>query len=512
MDTGLWTLGYGHWAMDIGHWVFPVSPPGFEFHAAESSLVQYKQSPIYSLYQNNMNSDQNKASKRSCLLAFLIVFVVIPFSLIALGLFLWFARQSSGRKQLQAKLASIQKKGYPIDDASVDAYYKGLTDPTNSNAWLAILATVQGPEFEASIKGVPIVGDAPEPPRKLDMQWNEEAVAKAFLEKWRPLSDELLRLSIDAKAVRFPIVFDSLESIDMKRLQAFRSVARVLNLRCLVAMRNRDSAEVRETLAGLIGMSRVISAEPMLVGHLVSMAIDGVAIGALKDAIKNDVLNTSDLQYLLPKTMELANIGKDWEVAYAGERALALPVFTDAKRAKESGVTTVFSNSRDAVLYVNLIDDILDISTDDLAEFRSKVKLVESKLRSQSDAGLLAQFDSLLTMQIIPAVQASGDAFIRRALQHRIAALAIVLRIHEDIQGKLPNTLDELTEIQNMEPFSPTKTQRFGFRLVGNSARLWGGSFRDAFAIPSEPPVLSEEEPDRTGAEFWMWELPIVGK
>ena len=455
-----------------------------------------------------MNSRQEKSAKRSCLFTVILVFVVIPFSLMVLALSLWFAAQASGSKQLKAKLANITKKGYPIDDASLDAFYKSRTDPTNTDAWLAILEIVNSSEFGASTEGVPYVGNVAEPPQRLTAEWKEEAAAMAFLEKWKPLSDELLRLSIDSKAVRMPIVFDSLNT-DFKRTQVFRSLARILSLRSYVAARNRDSAGVRDAVLGMLGLSRAISGEPMLVSQLVSNALDGIAIGSLKVALKNDVLNSVDLQLLLPKTMELANIGKDWETAYAGERALALPVFTDIARAKAAGINAVFSNSRDAVFYIDLMERALEVPTEELTEFRARLQEVDSQLDKR---GLLAKLDSLTTMQIAPAVHACGDAFIRRALQHRIASLAIVLRLHEDTHGKFPSTLDELTEIKKMESFSPSNSQRFGFRLEGSNAKLWGGSFRDAFFIPSEPPLISQEEPDTSGAEYWLWELPRIEK
>ena len=57
----------------------------------------------------------DKAAKRSCLILSILIFVVLPFSLIALGLLLWFGRESFGRSQLKARIASLAKQGYPVD-------------------------------------------------------------------------------------------------------------------------------------------------------------------------------------------------------------------------------------------------------------------------------------------------------------------------------------------------------------------------------------------------------------
>ena len=457
-----------------------------------------------------MNQRNEKSSKRSCLFLLFLIFGVLPISLLALGLLLWFGREASGSRRLKTRIATLAKQGYPHDDATAESFYKDRTDPTNTDAWLEIIETVKSDDFGASINGIPFLGVTDEPPRELDAVWREEQIARDFLAKWKSLSSEALRLSMDAKPVRFPIVFDSFNSIDQNRLTGLRQIARLINLQGFVAMRDGNSAGVRDAVGGLLGLSRVNSGEPMVVSHLVSMAIDGMAIGLLKDAIQFDTLSEADLNFLLPRTLALSNIGKDWETAFAGERALALPLFTDRKLAKSAGVFLPFANSRDAILYIDLIDSLLDQPTDDLQEFKARLRDVDNNLSSKRGISWLTQLDSIMTMQTAPAVSASGDAFIRRAIQHRIAALAIGLRLYEDRHGKLPSSLKDLSGLpMNLEQVSPSKVQSFGYSFEKPNARLWGGTFQDAFAIPTEPPKIDQgsEETDRTGAAFWSWEL-----
>ena len=95
----------------------------------------------------------DKAAKRSCLILSILIFVVLPFSLIALGLLLWFGRESFGRSQLKARIASLAKQGYPVDNASVESQYQDRADPTHTDAWLAVLNTISSADFKASSKG-----------------------------------------------------------------------------------------------------------------------------------------------------------------------------------------------------------------------------------------------------------------------------------------------------------------------------------------------------------------------
>lgn len=460
-----------------------------------------------------MNLRQEKSSKRSCLFLLLLFFVVLPFSVVALVLLLWFGREAAGNRLLKARMTSLANQGYPVDDASAEVFYKDRTDPTDANSWLEILATAGSAEFGASTEGVPVLGNVAEPPVELKEEWKEERAARDFLEKWKSLRSDATRLSKDAKPVRFPIVFDSFNTIDTNRMGAFRTVGRLLYLQGIVAMRDGDTAGVRDSVGGLLGLARVNAGEPMVVSQLVSQAIDGMALGLLKDAIRFDLLHEVDLRLLLPQILELSNFKKDWETAFAGERALALPLFIDRRKANAAGVTPVMSNSRDAILYIDLIESILDVPMDDLSEFKTRLQAIEANLEMKTKASFLAQLDSIMTKQTMPSGAALGEAFIRSALQHRLAAIAIGLRLYEKKHGKLPSELKQLSELSmDLQQVSPTKNRSFGYRLEGSNAKLWGGSLRDVFGIPEEPPMIAPESPDtgspdREQAEFWTWEL-----
>ena len=325
----------------------------------------------------------DKAAKRSCLILSILIFVVLPFSLIALGLLLWFGRESSGRSQLKARIASLAKQGYPVDNASMESQYQDRADPTHTNAWLDVLSTITSPDFNASSKGVPYLGIDVEPPILKTDHWEEEEVTLAFLEKWKSLHAEVLRLSVDAKPVRFPIVFKSFATL-LPETQNVRQLARLLQLHGRVGLRARDSAKVRDAIDGLLGQSRVNADEPFLVSQLVSMAIDGIAIGLLKDAIQHDALSESDLLVLLPKVLASTTIGKEWQTAIAGERGTALLYFQDPKEAQLLEVRSFPARSRDGLFYIELTQEVAEIPTEDIVEFKTKLADIESKLKAKA--------------------------------------------------------------------------------------------------------------------------------
>lgn len=344
-----------------------------------------------------MHTQNEKASKRSCLFLSILVFLVLPFSFIVLGLMLWVGRESAGNRLLAARKATITKQGLPIDDASMDQFFKDRTDPTNAAAWQGILATMKTEDFKTSLKGVAILTDVVEERIVPDHEWKEEAASLAFLEKWKTLRTEVVQLSIDAKPVRFPTIFDSFSTL-LNEVQELRQVAKLLELQGRVGLRARNSTIVRENVNALLGLSQVPTGYPDLVSQLVAIAIDGIAIGLLKDALEYDVLDEADLQKLLPKILSAVKLNGDWKATVAGERGLTLPIFTDPEKAKAIGITSVPSRARDALLYLDLTDEVLEIPVENLAELKAKLHDFELKFDETAKAGLLAQFDSILSL------------------------------------------------------------------------------------------------------------------
>lgn len=394
-------------------------------------------------------------------------------------------------------------------------FYKDRTDPTNTVAWQGILATMASEDFASSLHGVAILSVANEEQILPELEWKEEAASLAFLEKWKSLHSEAVQLSIDAKPVRFPTVFDSFNT-PLTEVQDLRQVARLLELQGRVGLRNRNSTVVRENVEALMGLSRVPTGYPFLVSQLVSIAIDGISIGLIKDAVEYNVLNEADLKVLLPKVLLAANIGNDWKETVAGERGMALPVFINPRKATSAGLPSIPGRSHDALLYLDLTEGVMDVPLDNLVEFKAKLQSVEAKVQEIANANLLSKFDSIMTLQTLPAMGACGEAFIRRALQHRIAALAIGLRLHEDRNGSLPNSLEALSEIPlDLKRLSPTDKTPFGYRKDGGNAKLWGGSHKDTLSISAEPhPDQSEGEDNlaKSNRELWLWELPAGKK
>ena len=302
----------------------------------------------------------------------------------------------------------------------------------------------------------------------------------------------------------------------LTEVQELWQVAPLLELDGRVGLRARNSTVVRENVDALLGLSQVPTGYPIVVSQLVAIAMDHMAIGLLKDAIEYDVLNEADLQLLLPKVLSAVNMSDDWKATISGERGSALPIFTDPTKARALGVPFIPGRSRDALRYLDISDEVMETPVENLAEFKAKLNDLELKVEKTAKANLLAQFDSIMTMQTLPSWRAAGDAFIRRALQHRIAAIAMGLRLYEDRHASLPNSLEALSEIPlDVKRLAPTNNTSFGYRKHGGNVQLWGGSYNDPLTIAVDPHAAQTENEEnfaKYSRAFWLWELPANKK
>jgi hypothetical protein len=96
---------------------------------------------------------------------------------------------------------------------------------------------------------------------------------------------------------------------------------------------------------------------------------------------------------------------------------------------------------------------------------------------------------------------------------HRIAALAIGLRLYEARHSRFPSSLKELSSLpMDINQLAPSKERSFGYRPEGRDAKLWGSTTQDAFSISAEPPEVVAGEPANDGLTFWLWQLRAKGE
>ncbi len=456
-------------------------------------------------------TERQTRSRMGCWLLGALLFFGLPLLLLAVLVLTIVFRERTARQELLARLAERQQQGLPNDNASLDSYYRQLTSEAKTEAWLSALAELKAQGYEAAYAdlkledlyelGFPAPGAV----------WNEEVAIREFLEVWKGTHRQLQLLGIDqreqALPVRWPLEFQSFNT-ELEPIQEMRQAARLLRLKGQLAVYDRDSAGTRRSVAALLGTSEAVATHPILVASLVAIALDGMAIGLLKDALEHDVLDEGDLTAILPMLQRHATIGEGYRVAIEGEIGLALPIFDDPNLSGEEVPVGLPARSRDALIYLEHMQRIAGVPTQDLTEFQQGIDLEEASLRQQLSTGWVQRFDSIFTGLLAPAVGAAGNAFIRQCGQHRIASLAVAVRLYEKRQGQFPAVLGDLTVVGvDVTRYMPPGAQPFGYKAEKQRAVLWGAAFDRGDAIPPEPPTIDPSEPNAWVDTLWTWRL-----
>ncbi len=226
-----------------------------------------------------------------------------------------------------------------------------------------------------------------------------------------------------------------------------REVAALLWLNGQVAAYDGDSKQVISSVEALQGCARALHGEPILVSQLISIAIESEAIDLLRRGVQADLFDENELTQLLANTLSKTEISPQWKFAMQGERGFVLPVFENPALADVSSVRKLPGRWRDAVNYLDFMDEVLAVPDDDVDRFVTDLNALEMKLTQKLKGGLLERLDLLLTSIMAPSVGSCGNAFARQATQYRMASQALALRLYQRRNGRLPQSLSEIDQM-----------------------------------------------------------------
>ncbi|MDX1925562.1 MAG: hypothetical protein SFV81_03535 [Pirellulaceae bacterium] len=458
-------------------------------------------------------------ASRGCLFYGLGFFFGIPLLLALVGFLVIAGRERAAKRKLDDRLQKIVAQGLPVDNETMLSFTNSLTSKEDTKDWLAALGELTSEAFSKSTDGVPIFD-----PKATDelivpaagQTWSNEKVTRDFLTKWKDLFSRVSRLSLKqlepgTKPVRFLKEFDSLNTL-LPQTQNMRTAARLLLLNGQVAVFDRNSAKTRTNIEALLGCSRTVSGEPLLVSQLVCVSIEGMGVGLLRSALEQDVLSERDLMALLPRMLDGINISPQWKLAMQGERAMILPLFEHPELINPN-LRWLPGRNTDSLHFLDLIDQVMEVPDTDLDGFRAGLAKVEQDFRRNFEGNLFQKFDSVVTTLTTPAVSSMGGAYIRDAMQRRAAAIAIGIRLYEKRNGRMPASLEDLKSLElgelklNPAGLLPLGGKPFGYKVEDKQALLWGFDPNQASSTPAEPPSTADGSPNAIANKRWTWTL-----
>lgn len=147
--------------------------------------------------------------------------------------------------------------------------------------------------------------------------------------------------------------------------------------------------------------------------------------------------------------------------------------------------------------------------TDDLAMFRHDLQSLNGYLTDLSNKDTRTRRSANMTLAIFPDAAGTGDAFIESVMLHRLATLAVMVRIYEKKNGRLPSALEALSKVGiDVSKVTPFGDKPFGYKVEDQVATLWGFSLQEHIETPDMPPISDESNENAEQNKIWVWCLP----
>lgn len=238
--------------------------------------------------------------------------------------------------------------GYPLDLAKLNDWYPAV--PDSENAALLYVAASEHVKFEDDdYDKLPYFGDPDD--LELGPPMSEEMRARmaSFLER----NAEVYRLLHDAASYprsRYPMDLSEGHAADTSHLGQARSNARWLGFESLYKSEIADREGAVQALIALFAVGRSLADEPVFISVMVRSAVDGIAMGALTEALDRTSFEDGQLKRLSEavktsrRSVGLAEIcAVDLCGSYAGIKKQGSTDIDDWKRGLDATAVFLYS-------------------------------------------------------------------------------------------------------------------------------------------------------------------------
>lgn len=473
-------------------------------------------------------SRPNAKSPFRPILILVTLFLVVPL-LTCGGILTWvFGRQSSAAKELMAQQEALRADGKPVDDESLTAFHDSLTSDRNTDSWFRLREQTTAQGYWDGTEKIPIVGAQGVPVPPPGEPWPDEQEVRAFLSKSGPLLEKIRSLSMDemdpgTKPLRRPITYEGFLTL-LPDAQESRSFARMLNLDFDVALRDGNADRAFESIRAMQGLRRSFDGEPLLVSQLVGIAIGSIGNNMIRRALEADLFSEDQLKTIFNEIEGFKKSAELFQLAMVGERAMALPMFSDPERAREmlemetgsgGGRMTEWMTkmrSKDGVAYLEEISKFEKFPTDSMKGFRKAGEAWDANLKNQAaNASMFEKMDKAMTFISLPAIGVAARAFVREAESNNLTRLAIAARLYRYQFDRWPASLTELESVGiSSLDMETSGANPFGFQPGGddNEIVLWGIDTSQGQDIPLNQPPQSESDDDVNAG--WVYRVRMA--
>lgn len=445
-----------------------------------------------------------RAQKSGCRWLLLgLVLVPVVFLLVVAAW--WFGRNAIAARTLETRIDELRAQGEPVDDETLQRYYDTTTDPSLTLIWQSIQDQLNDSGFDRIYGSIEVLASDGRIPAA-EQPWAGESIVRDYLANHRSLVELIDSIAGQTESVRFPIEFDSLNTL-LPNAQHQRSVARLLTLRHQLACRDRDGTEATASILSLLAVMRSTQRDPLLISQLISFSTFSTAMNELRFGLADDLYDCEQLQSILEALERVDNSVDVFRVALSGERAMALTAMMNSDvhlgQVSSSPRPTLVNRPHDALATLDFYERVIPtLGSDLLASHPDLVQLSFQLEFEARQAGVLQKLDTSLTQLLQTNLENLANAYGDHEQSLRLAKTAILVRLARYEHDRWPASLDELAQPEMATgPLQPLGGKPFGYRIEPDDCvLLWGFSLTEEFQAastrqtPDEPPIQSSWE------------------
>lgn len=387
-------------------------------------------------------------------------------------LFAWFAFfRISVHLKVNKRIEALRAEGYPMSLEELDQAY-ALPVGSDNAADYYMTAFSRYVEWDSDAReGLPWVGTGKLPGRTAPLDPAIRQKAEQFLAdnaKTLPLLHE----AVDVVPCCYPVDFAH-EAIDgTSWLKKARTSAFLLSLEMLVALEHDDPNQALSTIQAELALSRSMNT-PLLIHHLVGLAIRGLAYGNIERIVNRTVLTDEQLE-TLSRWVEQSRGAENAQQAFIGERCFGLDAFRGSAKHLAGSLNSSSKiaaliliprkilgfHDRDMLGYVNVMQDYIEA-----AALPPREQLVRSEAIDQLING--PRRLGLLTQMLMPALSRVSVLYVRSVAHRYVVRTALAVERYRQAEGRRPHALADLVPAYlEVVPQDPFDGQDLRYRLL----------------------------------------------
>ncbi|MBI1370571.1 MAG: hypothetical protein GC162_18190 [Planctomycetes bacterium] len=359
------------------------------------------------------------------------------------------------RHQVNLMLSDIRTRGEPANAAELDAWYERVPagEPNQAEAILDALTYMWIPSDDDTLAKLPLIGKASLP--KAGEAWPPE-VREAVDDLLKTDSGAIQRL-VAARGIqksRYPVNLSLGFMTPLADLSRLRTAINLLELYVLTRIEDGDAEGAINGIEASAGLARSLQTEPVLIAHLVRIAMVGIVIRDIERLLNNATLTKAQL-VRLDDLLAPMDLSVPLARAMAGELAMGNDIFalSPSKMIGTTGISpggglegAIFAAHvasgmihLDHLTYLQIMEDYKAAAQEPEERRTAAMEAVERR------ANELGAYPAVLTRLIVPGLARSFLIDQRYRTSLRVARVVIAIERYRLCHGKLPMVLDELT-------------------------------------------------------------------